>query len=172
MSLLKLRKSRKSSSADVIIGAKDAANRHSGVHEHVVTAQTQQEPVQQSSTPPRQHVEAHKTSPRSAESGSPPQQTEHSTSPQLATHGGLQVGGLLKALYAYTAQDGTAFNFDKGDLLDVRKIVDSNWVIARKLGDLHASEGLVPRNYVKVIRIGPAHHLSGMKKQGSKQDVV
>lgn len=53
---------------------------------------------------------------------------------------------IAKALYTFNGQTTRELSFRKGDIINVRKQIDSNWYE----GEVHGRIGLFPYNYVEV----------------------
>lgn len=56
---------------------------------------------------------------------------------------------VARALYAFNGQTARELSFRKGDLINVRRQIDSNWYE----GEIHGRIGLFPYNYVEVRHV-------------------
>lgn len=56
---------------------------------------------------------------------------------------------VAKALYTFNGQTTRELSFRKGEIIHVRRQVDSNWYE----GELHGRVGLFPYNYVEVSQV-------------------
>ncbi|XP_014370951.2 uncharacterized protein LOC106720719 isoform X5 [Papilio machaon] len=65
---------------------------------------------------------------------------------------------VAKALYAFNGQTPRELTFKKGDLINVRRQIDSNWYE----GEVHGRIGLFPYNYVEILK-GDTHTHSPKK---------
>ncbi|CAH2242537.1 jg18889 [Pararge aegeria aegeria] len=55
---------------------------------------------------------------------------------------------VAKALYTFNGQTARELSFRKGDIINVRKQIDSNWYE----GEVHGKVGLFPYNYVELLK--------------------
>nr|XP_026496923.1 uncharacterized protein LOC113401289 isoform X5 [Vanessa tameamea] len=55
---------------------------------------------------------------------------------------------IAKALYTFNGQTARELSFRKGDIINVRKQIDSNWYE----GEVHGKIGLFPYNYVELLK--------------------
>ncbi|CAH0729362.1 unnamed protein product, partial [Brenthis ino] len=55
---------------------------------------------------------------------------------------------IAKALYTFNGQTTRELSFRKGDIINVRKQIDSNWYE----GEVHGKVGLFPYNYVELLK--------------------
>ncbi|XP_013138913.1 PREDICTED: uncharacterized protein LOC106103651 isoform X1 [Papilio polytes] len=55
---------------------------------------------------------------------------------------------VARALYAFSGQTPRELSFKKGDLINVRRQIDSNWYE----GEVHGRIGLFPYNYVEILK--------------------
>lgn len=60
---------------------------------------------------------------------------------------------MARALYAFNGQTARELSFRKGDLIHVRRQIDSNWYE----GEIHGRIGLFPYNYVEIMKGEVAH---------------
>ncbi|KAL4706608.1 hypothetical protein ACJJTC_009020 [Scirpophaga incertulas] len=60
---------------------------------------------------------------------------------------------VARALYAFNGQTARELSFRKGDLINVRRQIDSNWYE----GEIHGRIGLFPYNYVEIMKGEVSH---------------
>ncbi|CAH2071398.1 unnamed protein product, partial [Iphiclides podalirius] len=60
---------------------------------------------------------------------------------------------IARALYAFNGQTTRELSFKKGDLINIRRQIDSNWYE----GEVHGRIGLFPYNYVEILKGDYAH---------------
>ncbi|XP_063839887.1 E3 ubiquitin-protein ligase SH3RF1-like isoform X2 [Scylla paramamosain] len=80
------------------------------------------------------------------------QSSQHSPLP-LTTHRQTSLQPCAKALYNYERKEAGDLSFKKGDVIILRKKIDSNWYE----GELNNQVGFFPASYVQVITPLPSH---------------
>ncbi|XP_045124529.1 E3 ubiquitin-protein ligase SH3RF1-like isoform X10 [Portunus trituberculatus] len=80
------------------------------------------------------------------------QSSQHSPLP-LTTHRQTSLQPCAKALYNYERKEAGDLSFKKGDVVILRKKIDSNWYE----GELNNQVGFFPASYVQVITPLPSH---------------